>query len=69
MAKIFVVCLLAESPQLNMNLDVSKAYRFRQTEDRQYHMSAAPRVGQQEVSEIPIQPVPVPATAPAKVYS
>ena len=51
-----------------MNLDVSKAYRFRQSEDRQYHMSAAPRVGQREVSEIPAQPVPVPATAPAKVY-
>lgn len=61
--------ITAESPQLNMNLDVSKAYRFRQSEDRQYHMSAAPRVGQREVSEIPAQPVPVPATAPAKVYN
>ena len=51
-----------------MNLDVSKAYRFRQSDDRQFNMSAAPRVGQREVSEIPGQQVAVPATAPAKVY-
>ena len=53
-----------------MNLDVSKAYKFRQTEDRQFHMSAAPRVGPSEMSEMTSQslPGPVPATAPAKVY-
>ena len=62
--------ITAESPQLNMNLDVTKAYKFRQTEDRPFHGSAAPRVGASELSAVnEFMSAPVPSSAPAKVYT
>ncbi|XP_069139506.1 BTB/POZ domain-containing protein 16-like isoform X2 [Argopecten irradians] len=62
--------ITAESPQLNMNLDTSVPYTFRQTMDRPYTqpmMESRPEAAPRSSSFLVPKPAPVPASAPSRV--